>query len=42
MKVMARAGRPVDLLHESGRLAWSYRRPGQQPYQGRRFGSCAR
>jgi hypothetical protein len=25
---------PVDLLHESGRLAWSYRRPGEQPIKG--------
>jgi len=26
--------RPVDLLHESGRLAWSYGRPGQEPIKG--------
>jgi SnoaL-like domain len=26
--------RPVDLLHESGRLAWSYGRPGQAPIKG--------
>ena len=26
--------RPVDLLYESGRLAWSYGRPGQQPIKG--------
>ena len=26
--------RPVDLLHESGRLAWSYGRPNQQPIKG--------
>jgi hypothetical protein len=26
--------RPVDLLHESGRLAWSYGRPGQKPIKG--------
>jgi hypothetical protein len=25
---------PVDLLHESGRLAWSYGRPGQEPIRG--------
>lgn len=25
---------PVDLLHESGRLAWSYGRPGQAPIKG--------
>jgi SnoaL-like domain len=25
---------PVDLLHESGRLAWSYGRPGQKPIKG--------
>ena len=25
---------PVDLLHESGRLAWSYGRPGEQPIKG--------
>ncbi len=25
---------PVDLLHESGRLAWSYGRPGQEPVKG--------
>ena len=25
---------PVDLLHESGRLAWSYGRPGQEPIKG--------
>ena len=24
----------VDLLHESGRLAWSYGRPGQEPIKG--------
>ena len=26
--------RPVDLLHESGRLAWSYGRAGQEPIKG--------
>jgi hypothetical protein len=26
--------RPVDLLHESGRLAWSYGPPGQEPIKG--------
>jgi len=26
--------RPVELLHESGRLAWSYGRPGQEPIKG--------
>ena len=26
--------RPVDVLHESGRLAWSYERPGQQAIKG--------
>ena len=26
--------RPVDLLHESGRLAWSYGRPGEEPIKG--------
>jgi hypothetical protein len=26
--------RPVDLLHQSGRLAWSYGRPGQEPIKG--------
>jgi len=26
--------RPVDLLHESGRLAWGYGRPGQEPIKG--------
>jgi hypothetical protein len=26
--------RPVDVLHESGRLAWSYERPGQEPIKG--------
>jgi hypothetical protein len=26
--------RPVDLLHDSGRLAWSYGRPGQAPVKG--------
>jgi len=26
--------RPVDLLHESGRLAWSFGRPGQEPIKG--------
>jgi len=26
--------RPVDLLHESGRLVWSYGRPGQEPIKG--------
>ena len=26
--------RPVDLLHESGRLAWSFGRPGQQAIKG--------
>ena len=26
--------RPADLLHESGRLAWSYGRPGQEPIKG--------
>ena len=26
--------RPVDLLHESGRLSWSYGRPGQEPIKG--------
>ena len=26
--------RPVDLLHESGRLAWSYGKPGQDPIKG--------
>ena len=25
---------PVDLLHESGRLAWSYGRPGEEPIKG--------
>jgi hypothetical protein len=25
---------PVDLLSESGRLAWSYGRPGEQPIKG--------
>jgi len=25
---------PVDLLHESGRLAWSFGRPGQEPIKG--------
>jgi hypothetical protein len=25
---------PVDLLHDSGRLAWSYGRPGQEPIKG--------
>ena len=25
---------PVDLLHESGRLAWSYGRPGEAPIKG--------
>ena len=25
---------PVDLLHESGRLAWSFGRPGQKPIKG--------
>jgi hypothetical protein len=25
---------PVDLLHESGRLAWSFGRPGQQAIKG--------
>ena len=25
---------PVDVLHESGRLAWSYGRPGQEPIKG--------
>jgi hypothetical protein len=25
---------PVDLLHESGRLAWSYGRSGEQPIKG--------
>ncbi len=25
---------PVDLLHDSGRLAWSYGRPGQEPVKG--------
>ena len=25
---------PVDLLTESGRLAWSYGRPGQEPVKG--------
>ena len=25
---------PVDPLHESGRLAWSYGRPGQKPIKG--------
>ena len=25
---------PVDLLCESGRLAWSYGRPGQEPIKG--------
>ena len=25
---------PVDLLYESGRLAWSYGRPGQEPIKG--------
>jgi hypothetical protein len=25
---------PVDLLHESGRLAWSYGRPGQEQIKG--------
>ena len=24
----------VDLLHDSGRLAWSYGRPGQEPIKG--------
>ncbi len=26
--------RPADLLHESGRLAWSYGRPGEEPIKG--------
>jgi ketosteroid isomerase-like protein len=26
--------RPVDLLHESGRLAWSYGRPNQESIKG--------
>jgi SnoaL-like domain len=26
--------RPVDLLHESGRLAWSYGPPGQEAIRG--------
>jgi hypothetical protein len=26
--------RPVELLHDSGRLAWSYGRPGQAPIKG--------
>ena len=26
--------RPVDLLHDSGRLAWGYGPPGQQPIKG--------
>jgi hypothetical protein len=26
--------RPVDLLHESGRLAWSYGQPGQETIKG--------
>jgi hypothetical protein len=26
--------RPVDVLQESGRLAWSYGRPGQEPIKG--------
>jgi hypothetical protein len=26
--------RPVDLLHESGRLAWSYGRPGREAIKG--------
>src|SRR6202040_1352359 len=26
--------RPVDPLHEGGRLAWSYGRPGQDPIKG--------
>ncbi len=26
--------RPVDLLHESGRLAWSHGPPGQEPIRG--------
>ena len=26
--------RPVDLLHESGRLAWNYGRPGREPIKG--------
>ena len=26
--------RPVDVLHESGRLAWSCGRPGQEPIKG--------
>jgi hypothetical protein len=26
--------RPVDLLPDSGRLAWSYGRPGQEPIKG--------
>ncbi len=26
--------RPVDLLHESGRLAWSYGRPGEEQIKG--------
>ena len=26
--------RPVDLLYESGRLAWSYGRPGHEPIKG--------
>ena len=26
--------RPVDVLHESGRLAWSYGRPGQELIKG--------
>jgi hypothetical protein len=25
---------PVDLLHDSGRLAWSYGRPGEAPIKG--------
>jgi len=26
--------RPADLLHDSGRLAWSYGRPGEAPVKG--------
>jgi hypothetical protein len=26
--------RPVDLLHESGRLAWSYGQPNREPIKG--------
>jgi hypothetical protein len=26
--------RPVDLLHDSGRLAWTYGRPGQETIKG--------